>query len=56
MTTRETLENLKKKLEEIAGSWNGKESGLLEDRANASIEGISAINTLNLILEELNLD
>ena len=56
MTIKETLENLKKKLEEISGEWDGDESGLLEDRASASMEGINAINTLNLILEELNLD
>ena len=49
------METLKKKLEEVAGQWNGDESGLLEDRANEAvylldlISGIekSAANLLN---------
>ena len=34
MTTKETLEDLKLRLREIQGQWNGKESGLAEDKSN----------------------
>lgn len=51
----EYLKQLKSQLEGIAGNWNGDESGIAEDRATAAIEGISAVNTLMLILEELNI-
>jgi len=55
MTTIQVLEILKLRLKEIQGQWNGKESGLAEDRAMAADEAISTINNLENTLEELNL-
>lgn len=40
------LDLLKKKMEEIAGAWNGDESGLQEDRAHAALDVIKAVNTI----------
>jgi hypothetical protein len=49
------LKQLKSQLETIASNWNGDESGIAEERSFAAVEGISAVNTLLLILEELNI-
>lgn len=53
---REELLKLKEKLDNIAGNWNGDESGTPEDRAHAAVEGIDHIEGLILILGELNID
>jgi hypothetical protein len=53
---KEQLLKCKKELEEIAGSWNGDESGSAEDMAHASIELIEQIEKLIGILEELNIN
>lgn len=49
------LKQLKSQLEGIAGNWNGDESGIAEERADASNEGIELIEKLEEILEELNI-
>jgi len=38
------MDNLKKKLEEVAGQWNGDESGLQEDRANEANDLLDLIS------------
>jgi len=48
------LKNLKETLNEIAGEWDGDESGIKEDRCHASSEGLELIEKLEAILEELN--
>lgn len=40
------LANLKKKMEEIAGEWNGDEPGLKEDRAHAAHDILEAVKTI----------
>ena len=40
------METLKKKLEEIAGQWNGDESGLLEDRAHEAVYLLEEIDRI----------
>ena len=52
----EQLLKMRKTFEEIAGSWNGDESGSAEEMAHASIEGIDHINALIEVLKELNLE
>lgn len=49
------LDKLEAILEEIAGQWNGDESGLQEDMAHASLEAIEKIKELKVLLDELNL-
>lgn len=48
------MDKLKKEMEEIAGSWNGDESGLAEDRAHAALEVIEHIDAIEELLKELN--
>jgi len=55
MTIIEALNRLEKKLSNIAGNWNGDESGLAEDRARASLDVIEKINEIREIIEELNI-
>jgi len=40
------METLKKKLEEVAGQWNGDESGLKEDRANEAFYLLEEIDRI----------
>ena len=54
-TEHPRLAKLKEALEEIAGEWNGDESGLQEDRAHASQEAIEKIKELEELLTELEL-
>jgi hypothetical protein len=49
------LDNLKTRLTKINSQWNGEESGLSEDRAIASQEGIDYIDKLSNILKELDI-
>ena len=48
------LNKYKADMEEIAGQWNGDESGLQEDRANAALEAIEHLNALQELFKELN--
>jgi hypothetical protein len=46
---------LKKHMEELSGNWNGKESGLAEDRAmlaNDIIEKVKELEELLITLED----
>lgn len=49
----EELRKTKKELEEIAGAWNGDESGELEDRAHEANECIGLVDKLITKLESL---
>ena len=40
------METLIKKLEEVAGQWNGDESGLKEDRANEAFYLLEEIDRI----------
>ena len=54
-TLKTELEILKRQQEKIAGNWNGKESGLAEDRAmlaNDIIEKIKELEELLVTLED----
>lgn len=42
-------------LNEIAGQWNGDESGAAEDAAHAAIEAAEKVNELSALLEDLNI-
>ena len=49
------LECLKKDMESISGNWNGKESGLAEDRAmlaNDILEKVKELEELLVTLED----
>lgn len=48
------LDNLTQKLEEM-DTWDGDNSGLQEDMANAVKESVDKINELKELLEELDL-
>mgnify|MGYP001607987940 CR=1 FL=1 len=54
-TSHPLLDSLKSELEDIAGEWNGDESGLQEDRAHASLEAVEKIEELKTLLEELEI-
>ncbi len=49
-----TLNKLKEYMEEIAGQWNGDESGSQEDNAHIALEVIEKIDEIEKLLEELN--
>lgn len=54
-TLQTQLEMLKKHMEEISGNWNGKESGLAEDRAmlaNEILEKIKELEELLITMED----
>lgn len=54
MTTIEEFFNtLKKDMEEIAGNWNGEDSGSGEERAGYANDAIEKIDELLTILNEL---
>ena len=48
------LEDIKKEAEEIMGNWNGKESGLAEDRAGSAEEIIEGCNRLIELINYLD--
>jgi hypothetical protein len=48
-----TLKEIKEEAEQIAGEWNGDESGVLEDRANIAGDILEAIKNIEDLLEEL---
>lgn len=47
------LAHLKKWAENIAGEWNGDESGLQEDRAHCANDIISKATELQTLLDEM---
>jgi hypothetical protein len=49
-----TLEQIKKWAEDIAGSWNGDESGSQEDRAHQANEILEKIAELETLIEEMD--
>jgi len=53
---RETISHIVKEANEISGEWNGDESGLLEDRANAAGELIELLDQASVLIAELELD
>jgi len=42
-----------KRCAEVLGSWNGKDSGLAEDRANIARDVLEAVRNLEELLSEL---
>jgi hypothetical protein len=48
------LTQLKNEMEEIAGRWNGDNSGLAEDRAHCALEIIKQVEGLEKLLDEMN--
>lgn len=51
--TQTDLSNLWDKMSEIRGSWNGKESGKLEERCQIAGEIQELITPLKTLLDEL---
>lgn len=49
-----TLEQIKKWAEDIAGSWNGDNSGSEEDRAGQANEILEKISELETLIEEMD--
>ena len=47
------LEQLKEYFEQVAGEWNGDESGIQEDRANIANDALDAIKVVENALSEL---
>jgi hypothetical protein len=50
----ENLSQLEKEMCEIASSWNGKDSGRAEDRANTASDIIEKIEEIRILLAELD--
>lgn len=48
------LDKVKKDMEEIAGQWNGDESGAEEERADAAKEVIQNIDRIEQLFTELD--
>ena len=48
------MEELKKETEEIAGNWNGKDSGWAEDQAMIANEILEKIGEIETLIKELN--
>ena len=49
-----TLKELKTKMEEIQGSWNGDEPGRAEERADIAGDILRRIKSIEELLNELN--
>ena len=47
------MENLKKEMEQIAGEWNGDESGYQEDQAEIAIDILEKIAEIEELLKVL---
>lgn len=52
MTLIQQLQNLIKEQNEIAGLWNGDESGLQEDNAHLALEIVDTAESLLELLKE----
>lgn len=48
------LDKLKQWAEDIQGQWNGKESGLAEDRSHCASEIVTKVGELEELLEEMS--
>lgn len=56
MTDYETVMTyLRDEAIKVRGAWNGKESGKLEDRANAATELLELLESVDEIVKELDL-
>lgn len=49
----ETIAELKEKMEQIAGEWNGDEAGLQEERAEIALDVITKLEEVEDLLAEL---
>ena len=49
-----TLSQIKEEAQEIAGEWNGDESGVKEDRALIASDIIDKVDEIRELLAELN--
>jgi hypothetical protein len=49
-----TLEKLKEYAEDVAGQWNGDDSGIGEENADAALEILEAIKTIEENLEYIS--
>lgn len=47
------LDTLQKWAEEIAGQWNGDESGIQEDKAHIAEDIVDSVKNLKELLEEM---
>jgi hypothetical protein len=50
---KNTLGEIRKEAMEIAGQWNGEDSGLAEDRAEKAQDILEAIQNLEELISEL---
>lgn len=48
------MDKLKTRMEEIAGSWDGDQSGIQEDNASIAVEVLEKIKEIEELLEGLN--
>lgn len=48
------LEEIKKEMEEVAGNWNGEDSGYKEEQAGYANEIIEHINAIETLIKEMN--
>lgn len=53
---KEEIKKLLANFEEISGEWNGEDSGIKKERAQAAEEGIQTLGTLLSVMEELDID
>lgn len=49
-----TLQELKKEYQDIAGAWNGKDAGVLEDRATMANDILDTITSLEGQIENFD--
>ena len=49
-----TLSAIRKEVEDVAGKWNGDESGTQEEKAHCAVEIIDLLDRLEVLIEELN--
>ncbi len=54
MTNQSTLEQIKKEAEEIAGQWNGDESGSQEERSTTASDILEKVTELEELINYLN--
>ncbi|MEI6529663.1 MAG: hypothetical protein WCN88_04720 [Candidatus Falkowbacteria bacterium] len=52
---QEQLTMLESQLNGISSNWNGDESGIAEERCQASLEALEKLNNLKTLLEELKI-
>lgn len=47
------LQKFKEEVEDIAGQWNGDNSGRLEDQAHICLEILDKVKEIEVLIEEL---